>query len=253
MIWRIQLKDFFSLFTESFGEVHTVEDLYAPSIFGGTRDLACECGKYVGRAHEGRRCEQCRVWVRSDAKILRNRLCGGIRLATGCLHPLGYDGTRFVSFPIAPIAYRTDAQGKPNALGKKYEELVRRNNAILKELPPFLTEEHFLASCRVDPRPLEEVLNAIVGVEDNGKPLAVSADESHTLLGLLLCSIASLDPDVAWIVHSMGCDAVAEGRIVANLADICGEVKPFRGDPSSFDPGQRPSSDTETGGDPQST
>jgi hypothetical protein len=103
---------------------------------------------------------------------------------------------RLNEFPIAPIAYRCDENGKPTALGRKYERLVQ--TGLRAELPPDRAADHCEGHLALDTGPILEVLIDILGCRDTNLP------NPATLLGLLCRAIVTLDPNVAQIARSCG-------------------------------------------------
>ena len=56
--------------------------------------------------------------------------------------PNGYHpvtAARLEDFPVAPIAFRTAADGSPNSLGRKYEHLVKLSATALTSADPHLS------------------------------------------------------------------------------------------------------------------
>ena len=102
-------------------------------------------------------------------------------------------------YPICPVAYRTDAQGRPNALGDRYERLVELNRRTAALLPPASDPDHLKATLDHDPSDLVAAMRAILGF--NRDPATPAADED-TLLPLLLRALFGCDPDAAPLARS---------------------------------------------------
>lgn len=195
----------------AFGSVKKIGDLYDARIWGPTRDLSCECGKYQGNQHAGIICDQCWVKVVSDSASARRSRLGKIELGVPIRHPL--DPRCIIeNFPVVPIAFRIGSDGTPNPLGQKYEQLVSIRDDVVSKLPPRDSEEYYpqLAERRVDLAPLRNCLLSIVGVAEVDGKIAHTAPDSHTLFHELLQAMLGLDGHIDSIVRSMGCELMAK-------------------------------------------
>ncbi len=129
---RLSLADGADLHRWSWGTVTSTGDLYSPVIFGSSRDLICECGLQGGTSQVGAYCLNCRTIVFADAAAARRCLFGMIKLPGEFLHPLGDE--LIGRFPVAPIAFRLNEAGEPNALGLKYERLSEFVGELSREV-----------------------------------------------------------------------------------------------------------------------
>ncbi len=121
--------------------IRTVQELYSEDIFGKAQLPKCACGALVGTNLVGQHCMTCGTNVVVDRSGKRRQLIGRLELVNFVSHPVdtnappdwddcGVPGLIINSLPIAPIAYRIDEFGKPNAIGKKYEEIVSMNEEL---------------------------------------------------------------------------------------------------------------------------
>jgi hypothetical protein len=197
----------------SLGQVSSVSDLRSQAIFGPLDDLRCECGKYEGREYDKMICDRCGVPIDSNAAWLRKTRLGHVDLAHYCRHPLGAEGGVIDAFPVAPVHYRVAAGGETNELGRKYEELLRVNEAIATELPDRRSEAYYEAIRTFDRSRLEDAIARVVGQREALDTTVSRAAEHHSLLSELLSAIVRLDPAVASLVRAIGCTIRVEGML----------------------------------------
>ncbi len=193
----------------SFGRVTAIADLYDPQIFGPRRELVCECGKYEGQRHEGMICELCGVKVSSQAAVLRQTRLGHVHLAVPCKHPLGENWVD--DFPVAPYAIRVTPDGKPNALGRKYEGLLTANAAIASALPPSDSDDFLHAQFEQDRTALQTALASLVGRETAGDDPACSAEPADTLFRCVCQHLGAMGPSLPALFRAMGLAIHIEG------------------------------------------
>ena len=212
MNWELQLGRSCVFCSWSYGRVLEEADLYSQKIFGPAKDLACECGKYSGDRNVDIICDACGVKVAKDAAHLRRVRLGYVALAGPCLHPMGKGAHLVEEFPIAPIAYRTTDDGVPNALGRKYEALIRANLAAKRQLPDRDSEDFYPAWKDFDRSPLEGALRSVVGEPDHVPGSVIpSPDEADCVLARLFMALAGLDPGTPALIRAMGCMIRMEG------------------------------------------
>src|SRR5205823_2066565 len=155
----------------------------------------CECGALVGEAAVDTMCTKCKVFVSADATATRRQRLAKFQVASMCRHPLDRDKIILDEFPIAPIGFRTDADGSPNALGRKFEALIEVNAALRERLPKKGSTEFFATMREHDTADLQAALDDIVGTrdprEDNDEDYGDTfVQPRHTLLGLMFSEIA---------------------------------------------------------------
>ncbi len=182
----------------SFGTIKQISDLYDPKIFGPTENSRCACGKLVGEVAEGRICHVCGVTVFADALLARHQRMGKLDLACYCKHPC-HRATLIDTVPVAPIAFRTEADGTPNTLGRKYEALVSLNVAAADSLPPKGTRERYKSELEFDSGEIVAALSTIVGRAAVGETL-----DEHSLLSLLIDALATGKPYASTLTRSRG-------------------------------------------------
>jgi hypothetical protein len=176
----------------SSGALRSVTDLYSPRIFGANTDFRCSCGKLDGPSYVGKTCEKCFVNVEADAKRGRRIYTGHIKLAFHIPHPLNSKDITDV-FPIAPIAYRLQDDESPNAMGRKYEELVKLNFSLTDRFPQHGEPQQLSPWPSIDKSLLVAPIDNILGTS-NG--LFDPARRADSLLGLFFESLARFDDDV---------------------------------------------------------
>jgi hypothetical protein len=187
----------------AYGDVKTVQDLYRPATFGPSRSFRCECGKWAGEDAVDRLCDKCGVLVSDDADATRRQRSAKISLATFCRHPLATDEAVIDCFAVAPIAFRVDARGEPNALGRKYERLVEVNEATRQRLPKKGTGE-FFAALPHDTAELQSALDDVVGGDVDWPAEGPAIVAGDSLLALLLREIVTLGPSADVLARSCG-------------------------------------------------
>ena len=214
MAWQLQLSDICDPARWSYGLVKTIDDLYDARIFGSTRDAACECGKYEGCEHDGVICDLCGVKVATDSAALRRTRTGHVQLYWLCTHPLGTGNDWIYEFAVAPIAYRLNADGTPNALGRKYEKLLQARDAVIAHVPEENRELHVLMRDRtIDRTPVQVALNDLVGVGGSESATAHELAPPDTVLHEVFLAIRHLDPGVSGLLHAAGCSIRYEGTM----------------------------------------
>jgi hypothetical protein len=195
--WRLTPASDFDIHCWSFGTVKDIPSLYDPRIFGPEEDNRCNCGKYTGEEYKGIICDCCGVKICPDAAAVRKERVGQLQLACPCEHPV--TGASLEFFPIAPVAFRTTADGSPNALGRKYERLVEANRAAAQLLPPKdAYEQYFPAARDFDRTDLTAAMSDILtGPRD---------DPSHTdsLLALITTALTTADPHLTPLLRAFG-------------------------------------------------
>lgn len=206
---RFATPDFVDIRSWSYGRVDTLENLYEPRIFGPEHDFQCSCGKYHGESMIGIICDECGVKLVADAAKVRRERLAHIVLPRSCPHPLD-ESASISEFPVAPIGFRTTADGV-NALGRKYEDLVRTVSALQQSLPPFnpsdefeldKAREYYRALGSLDVSEVASLMREIVGVSQPPAPPSIDDD---TILGLLFQAITKLDPTIHTLIHSCAC------------------------------------------------
>jgi hypothetical protein len=197
----------------SYGIMETVADLYSPRIVGPSQAYRCECGTLAGLDRVGELCPECLVTVEADPALVRRRQLASVELCCICHHPI--TRKQLTHFPIAPIAFRLNHQGEPNALGKKYEKLIQRNLELGQSLLPPRTakgfyDRHLGGDERVD----SIVSDIVVGRESEFQRISPSSlDVQDSLLGLLWLAIGRMSPDVCAIARSCGFTLELAARI----------------------------------------
>ncbi len=214
MDWRLVPVEPGDVMRWSFGRVETASELYSQGTFGPSKDWTCECGKYCGGHEDGIICDECGVKVSSNSALLRRTRLGHVELCVPCRHPLGMSDEYLHLLPIAPIAIRLQGYLTPNSLGKKYEELIHMNSTTRAKLPKKDTAEFWLAARNVDGRPLQTVVESIIGTPSTSPSQDNAAvEEGSALFGVLLQAISRLDDSICSIVRSMGCALEVRGRM----------------------------------------
>lgn len=152
------------------------------------------CGKSRGPSMAGQMCDACGVLVVVDAHAERRRRLGHVRLACPCLHPLDSD-LHVSAFPILPVGYRTDGKGTPNALGRKFEALIRENES------PHEAPDYYPTMVRLDRTKLQMALDDVTGAR-RGPTL----DATTVSVGSLVhAALADPNPNLDTLVRSWGC------------------------------------------------
>jgi hypothetical protein len=180
----------------SYGAAKDVPSLYSSRTFGPKNNFRCACGKYAGEAYDNIICDRCGVKICADADAVRSERIGHILLARPCYHPI----TRGLleSFPVAPIAVRTDPDGTPNALGRKYEQLVAVNLAAAEALPSRDDAHAYYPAARdFDPTDLLAAMSAILtGTADHA--------EGDSILGLINAALATGSAHLTALIRAYG-------------------------------------------------
>jgi hypothetical protein len=192
------------------GLVQTIRDLYEPSIFGAAENFRCACGAISGTNAVGNFCRQCRVLVTAEASLDRRRKLGVVPLSCLVPHPFA-PSTLVDDFPVAPIAYRINADGSPNLLGQKYERLVSARDALQRELPTYPSEEYFRKFRQLDISPIVDALRGLVFGDGNTID-RVDLRAMDSLASLLVNALLRLDPEISPLLQSMGCELELHGR-----------------------------------------
>jgi hypothetical protein len=206
MNWELVLAGSAKFLSWSYGRVKEACDLYSQKIFGPEHDLSCECGKYSGAVGQsGVVCDACGVTVATDAATLRRMRLGHLELACPCRHPLGSPRDYVDAFPVAPVGFRTSAEGRPSVLGTRYEALVKENLALESILPPRGSVEYYHALKTVNQRALQLALDAVVGNSSDESTARGRHAVDGSLLSEVFIAIARVDPSVSALVRSMGC------------------------------------------------
>jgi hypothetical protein len=215
MNWELQLAGSHMFRAWSFGSVAKETDLYSQKIFGPTKDLSCQCGKYSGDPkYAGIICDACGVIFAEDAASLRRVRLGHLVLACPCIHPMSKGTDIIHDFPIAPIACRTTDDGMPNVLGGKYEALIRENLAAEQEMPDRDSKDYYPACMEFDRSPLEGTLRSVVGAPDHVSGSVIpSPDEADSLLSRLFVALAEMDSATPALMRAMGCMIRIEGTV----------------------------------------
>jgi hypothetical protein len=186
-----------------------VPSLYSPRTFGPNQDNRCECGKYVGGEYEyeGIICDRCGVKICADSAAARNRRLGHIHLACWFHHPV--TGRIIEAFPVAPIAARTNPDGTPNPLGRKYEALVELNSSAADALPPKGSTEYYLAARDFDRVNLLALMRDIL-IGPGTIPPEVNLPNDACILGLVFKAMAAGSPYLCELVRCYGYALKAE-------------------------------------------
>jgi hypothetical protein len=182
----------------SFGTIKQLSDFYEPKIFGPKEDLRCECGKFAGEASDDRTCDVCGVHVYANSRFARRQRIGKIDLAYPCGHPCDRS-TLIEAFPVAPIEFRTKADGTANALGMKYEALLKVNVAAAASLPAKGTKEYYKAAFERDSAELVAALSLIVGRRADG-----NTPDEDSLLALAIDALARGKPSASTLIRCCG-------------------------------------------------
>ncbi len=137
----------------------------------------------------------------------QRRLFGMIKLPGDFAHPLGDELVD--RFPVAPIAYRLGSNGRPNALGAKYERLWRFA-AELSERVSQLELAESMACCHAAGDEFSRLALSIIGRPSDS---FCGEGEPSTLTDVLISLLLTGAPEMPMILQSMALTLDVNTRI----------------------------------------